>query len=196
MKNDDDVDDLFHDFGTDNRRFQPTPNDFSHNQSQAESEHEAKQRQLEERQRLVYDKRETIELFSYKISMVFLEKVLIVLKNNQLSEGKCMGHVGVEFASYIDPQEAENVVLNATFTEFDNIWTDSSKLKKNANPSLKTNESLSSLSPYVSVYNLNDFSSNILLYEYQLNPKQIKLIPLSVQYRTAIIDGLLKVKIF
>lgn len=69
-------------------------------------------------------------------------------------------------------------------------------LNKNANPQIRQNEALASLNPNISIYNLKDFKSNILLYEYQLNPKQIRLIPLSVQYRTAFIDGLLKVKIF
>lgn len=47
-----------------------------------------------------------------------------------------------------------------------------------------------------SVYDMSAFSENILLYEYQLNPKEMRLIPLSIQYRTAVADGMLKVKIF
>lgn len=102
-----------------------------------------------------------------------------------------MGHTGLEFASNIDKTDGENVNLIADFTEVSDSWNNPQRIKKNANPSVK-HKSTSE----VSIYNVNDFESNILLYEYQVNPKEIKLIPLSIQYRTAYIDGLLKAKIF
>lgn len=42
----------------------------------------------EEKSQKIMEKREAIELISFKVSMTFLEKVLIVLKQNKLSEGK------------------------------------------------------------------------------------------------------------
>lgn len=77
----------------------------------------------------IRENKEILDLLSFKIALIFLEKVLVVLKNNKLSEGKCMGHIGVEFASQIDPQEAQNVLLNANFSETSSIWNDPTKLK-------------------------------------------------------------------
>jgi hypothetical protein len=45
------------------------------------SEHDSTQVKIQE-------KREAMELISFKITMVFLEKILIVFKDNKLSEGK------------------------------------------------------------------------------------------------------------
>jgi len=107
-----------------------------------------------------------------------------------------MGHVGLEFASEIDPNDGDNVSLVANFSDVTHVWSNPHKLKKNGNPQVKHAAASEIMDPDISIYNVNEFKSNILLYEYQLNPKEIKLIPLSIQYRTAIIDGLLKVKIF
>jgi hypothetical protein len=63
------IDDLFGDFG-------------SGSKTQAKDDDET------EKQALISEKREIMELISFKINLVFLEKALIVLKNNQLSEGK------------------------------------------------------------------------------------------------------------
>lgn len=138
--------------------------------------------------------KEAIELISFKITLVFLEKVLVVFKNNKLSEGKWMGHIGIEIGGVIDQDDGKNVVIKADFSSVQNIWNNPQRLLKNANPKVKLSED--SLDPNVAKYNVNDIQENILLFEYQLNPKEIKLIPLSVQYRTAIMDGMLRVKIF
>lgn len=59
----------------------------------------------------ISEKREIMDLLGYKISLTYLEKVLIVLKNNVLSEGKCMGHIGIEFAGAIDPSDSEGMLV-------------------------------------------------------------------------------------
>lgn len=61
------LDDLFGDFGS------------------KPSNEESKQ---DDRQLEIQDKREAMELISFKITMVFLEKILVVFKDNKLSEGK------------------------------------------------------------------------------------------------------------
>lgn len=170
------IDDLFGDFG-------------SGSKTQAKDDDET------EKQALINEKREIMELISFKINLVFLEKALIVLKNNQLSEGKCMGHIGLEFGGVIEKEDGENVILTSDFSDVQSIWNNPQKIMKNANPQVKVNNSEIN-GPNMYAYNVNDFKENVLLYEYQLNPKEIKLVPLSIQYRTALIDGLLKVKIF
>lgn len=92
----------------------------------------------------IMDKREAMELLSFKLSLTYLEKVLIVLKNNVLSEGKCMGHIGVELGGVIDPSDGEGVQLHADFTEVAGIWSNPQVLLKNANPNVKMVENAKS----------------------------------------------------
>lgn len=75
-----------------------------------------------DKQQKINEKKEIIELISFKVTMIFLEKILIVLKNNQLSEGKCMGHIGLEFGGFIDPEDSQKVTLNADFSQVSSIW--------------------------------------------------------------------------
>jgi hypothetical protein len=105
-----------------------------------------------------------------------------------------MGHIGVEIGGIIDEEDAENVIIKVDFSSVQNIWNNPQRLLKNANPKVKLSED--SLDPNVTKYNVYDIKENILLFEYQLNPKEIKIIPLSIQYRTAIMDGMLRVKVF
>lgn len=107
-----------------------------------------------------------------------------------------MGHIGLEFAGVIDPEDGKNVVISADFTNSADVWSNPSKIKRNSNPQIKEIQSFGFGESNISNYNVNDFNGNILLFEYQLNPKEIRLIPLSVQYRTAFIDGLIYMKIF
>lgn len=107
-----------------------------------------------------------------------------------------MGHIGLEFAGPIDPEDADGVVIKADFSGINEVWTNPQKLKKNVNPHVKMANDQGFGEEDILYYSLNDVRSNILLFEYQLNPKEIRLIPLSVQYRTAIIEGQLYVKIF
>lgn len=107
-----------------------------------------------------------------------------------------MGHIGIEFAGAIDADDGKDVVISADFTDANNTWSNPSKIKRNSNPQIKEIDSFGFGETNISNYNVNDFSGNILLFEYQLNPKEIRLIPLSVQYRTAVIEGLIYIKIF
>jgi hypothetical protein len=107
-----------------------------------------------------------------------------------------MGHIGIEFAGAIDEEDGKDVIISANFTETSEIWSNPQKLKKNSNPQVKEIPNSGFDNSDISNYNVNDFKENILLFEYQLNPKELKLIPLSAQFRTAIIDGQLYIKIF
>ena len=107
-----------------------------------------------------------------------------------------MGHIGLEFAGAIDEEDGKDVIISANFINSSEIWSNPQKLKRNSNPQMKEISKSGFDNSDISNYNVNDFQGNILLFEYQLNPKEIKLIPLSVQYRTAIIEGQLYIKIF
>lgn len=68
--------------------------------------------------------------------MVFLEKILVVFKDNKLSEGKWMGHIGLEFGGHIDEDDGKDVFISADFWSAASIWKNSQVLLKNANPNV------------------------------------------------------------
>jgi len=177
-QNESNIDDLFGDF----RASQPVPENNKNN--------------VEDDEINMQDKIEAMELISFKITMVFLEKVLVILKQNKLSEGKCLGQIGLEFGGVLDKNDGDQVILSADYTSVQEVWNNPQRLLKNANPKIKHNTDSGMGTKNNWVYNVNDFDTNVLLYEYQLNPKEINLIPLSIQYRTTVVDGWLKVKIF
>lgn len=63
-----------------------------------------------------------MELISFKVTAVFLEKVLIVVKENKFSEGKCMGQIGLEFGGKIDQEEGQGVIVQTDFSNVTSIW--------------------------------------------------------------------------
>ena len=105
------------------------------------SNEQAKSSEDDEKQKLINDKREAMELIGFKITLTFLEKILVVFKNNTLSEGKWMGHIGIEFGGAIDKEDGEGVLLNANFSGSGSIWNNPQVLMKNNNPNVKINDS-------------------------------------------------------
>lgn len=85
----------------------------------------------------IQEKKEIMELISFKVSVVFLEKVLIIVKENKFSEGKCMGHIGIEFGGNIDQEDGQGVIVKADFSKAASVWNNPQVLLKNANPNLK-----------------------------------------------------------
>jgi len=89
-----------------------------------------------------------------------------------------MGQIGIELTNQLD--NTDGFFLKTSFEHIKSLWSDQNKISKKLNQSLNP---LSVENPNLLSFQLSDFPSNTLLYEYLINPKEIKVIPVSLQFR-------------
>lgn len=77
----------------------------------------------------------------------------------------------------IDKEETSNFVLTTNFSKVKNFWIDQNKISKKLNSHITP---ISIEDPSKIDFELSNFTQNTLLYEYLLNPKEIKIIPISL----------------
>ena len=86
-----------------------------------------------------------------------------------------MGQIGIELTNQLD--NTEDFYLNTSFEHIKSLWSDPNKISKKLNTNISP---LNIDNPNQIYFNLGDFQTNTLLYEYLINPKEIKIIPVSL----------------